>query len=56
MTTPADPVSPRLRYIAGLCIDCGLHNHSPGRPRCENCHKLHQNPYQIGVKSCRTSV
>ena len=25
-------------YRAGLCIDCRQHRHSPGRPRCDECH------------------
>ena len=27
-------------YKFGLCVDCGLVPHSPGRPRCETCHAL----------------
>jgi len=26
-------------YIYGLCIGCGIRPHSPGRPRCEQCHR-----------------
>jgi hypothetical protein len=25
-------------YRLGLCVDCGIVGHSPGRPRCEACH------------------
>jgi hypothetical protein len=28
------------RYRRGLCCDCGRKPYSPGRPRCERCHKL----------------
>ncbi len=27
-------------YRAGLCIQCGSQPHSPGRPRCEPCHRV----------------
>lgn len=27
------------RYRAGLCTACGLKPHSPGRPRCVECHQ-----------------
>lgn len=30
----------RALYRYGLCTDCGLRPHSPGRPRCEYCHAL----------------
>jgi len=26
-------------YTAGLCRDCGVNPHSPGRTRCEECHR-----------------
>ena len=26
-------------YRFGLCVDCGVLPHSPGRPRCEACHE-----------------
>lgn len=44
-----DPMSrPRLTdkadrnaaYCKGLCADCGDAPHSPGRPRCEDCHQI----------------
>ena len=25
-------------YRMGLCVDCGVRGHSPGRPRCAACH------------------
>ena len=28
----------RAYYVHGLCVDCGVRHHSPGRPRCEACH------------------
>jgi hypothetical protein len=30
----------RAYYIHGLCIVCGVRPHSPGRPRCEACHRI----------------
>lgn len=27
-------------YIQGKCRDCGTNPHSPGRPRCDDCHGL----------------
>jgi hypothetical protein len=27
-------------YQHGLCTDCGIRPHSPGRPRCSVCHDL----------------
>jgi hypothetical protein len=30
-------------YCAGLCRDCGDSKQSAGRPRCESCHRAHQN-------------
>lgn len=29
------------RYRQGLCVDCGQHPYSAGRPRCGTCHALH---------------
>lgn len=29
------------RYRRGDCTDCGVEPHSPGRPRCYNCHQLY---------------
>src|SRR5271166_4181838 len=28
-------------YRTGLCIDCQDRPYSPGRPRCEACHRVH---------------
>jgi len=36
---PASPES-NAAYIAGRCIDCLTAPHSPGRPRCEQCHQI----------------
>jgi 5S rRNA maturation endonuclease (ribonuclease M5) len=30
-------------YCAGLCRDCSAKPHSPGRPRCEECHRIWAN-------------
>lgn len=29
-------------YRAGLCVDCLTEPHSPGRPRCDECHKTYR--------------
>jgi hypothetical protein len=34
----------RALYIHGLCITCGTRPHSPGRPRCEQCHRKRNAP------------
>lgn len=33
----------REAYRNGLCRDCGKAPYSPGRPRCEQCHRIHMN-------------
>jgi len=38
---PADQAA-NSAYRSGLCRDCGKNAPSPGRPRCEGCHKIHQ--------------
>lgn len=38
----ADRIGREIRkalYRNGLCVDCGVAAHSPGRPRCEPCHR-----------------
>jgi Protein of unknown function (DUF3631) len=30
-------------YLNGLCRDCGVNPHSAGRPRCDDCHRIHLN-------------
>jgi hypothetical protein len=30
-------------YTAGLCRDCGERPPSAGRPRCDECHRVHRN-------------
>lgn len=35
-------------YRAGLCIDCGTRPHSAGRPRCDQCHRAHENTMAAG--------
>jgi hypothetical protein len=34
----------RALYIHGLCTVCGVRPHSPGRPRCEACHRGSTSP------------
>ena len=36
------------RYIRGLCIDCGKRRHSPGRPRCDACHRAYETAITTG--------
>lgn len=38
------------RYVAGMCISCGLVPYSAGRPRCEGCHRDHVVPFEPGMK------
>lgn len=33
------------RYRQGICVDCGQQPHSPGRPRCNDCHQRHTRNY-----------
>ena len=36
------PDAANAAYIAGLCRDCGVNPASPGRTRCEECHRAWQ--------------
>jgi hypothetical protein len=40
-----NPASPdrTAAYLAGLCCDCGKRKPSAGRPRCDECHRVHTN-------------
>lgn len=38
------------RYRNGLCITCGEKRHSPGRPRCADCHRAHVTPFEPGMQ------
>lgn len=31
----------KAAYRSGLCRDCGVEPHSAGRPRCDQCHRIH---------------
>jgi hypothetical protein len=37
----ADRDTANAAYQAGLCIDCGDRPPSAGRPRCDECHRIH---------------
>jgi hypothetical protein len=39
---PATP-DQNAAYLAGLCCDCGKRKPSAGRPRCDECHRIHTN-------------
>lgn len=41
-TEEGDRETRRQRYIQGICITCGAKPHSPGRPRCNDCHAIYQ--------------
>lgn len=34
----------REAHRIGLCVDCKQVRHSPGRPRCEDCHTAYMQP------------
>jgi hypothetical protein len=36
-----DRVTRASRYRSGLCVDCGVREHSAGRTRCDECHQEH---------------
>jgi len=40
--SPADDAA-NDAYVNGLCRDCRAVPYSPGRPRCDSCHRTHQN-------------
>jgi hypothetical protein len=42
-TTPTSRAS-NTAYRNGLCIDCRTTRYSPGRPRCNDCHAVWQQP------------
>lgn len=35
-------------YRRGLCVDCRECPHSPGRPRCEQCHSTYVTRGSVG--------
>ena len=37
-----DAESVDTAYLNGQCRDCGVNPHSPGRPRCDSCHRAWQ--------------
>ncbi len=41
--TPPTNTEQHDRYNASLCVDCGEKPPSTGRPRCDKCHRIHQN-------------
>lgn len=44
-TTPPDPaMTSREAHRQGICIDCKTARHSPGRPRCDDCHRTYCAP------------
>lgn len=42
------PLTQREAHRRGWCVDCKAARHSPGRPRCEACHRDYANPPRPG--------
>jgi hypothetical protein len=42
-TTTATSAAGNTAYRNGFCVDCHVEPYSPGRPRCDECHRIHVN-------------